>query len=169
MEKGEIRRAIDTAFFRVWNDIDWYRRRTSNRGVKIRYVKKWLKLLAPFIPHICEEIWYMLGERPFISTASWPKIGKEGVDMRLIELEEILKKTMDDVKQLSQLTGCRKKLCIYTVSEEEFGHFTAAKEFLSKELGFTEVNVFRASDEERYDPANRAKRARPKRLGIYLE
>ncbi|KYH41734.1 MAG: leucyl-tRNA synthetase [Candidatus Bathyarchaeota archaeon B26-2] len=169
LEKGEIRRAIDTAFFRVWNDIDWYRRRTSNRGVKIRYVKKWLKLLAPFIPHICEEIWYMLGERPFISTASWPKIRKEGVDMRLIELEEILKKTMDDVKQLSQLTGCREKLCIYTVSEEEFGHFTAAKEFLSEELGFTEVNVFRASDEERYDPANRAKRARPKRPGIYLE
>ncbi|MEW6008602.1 MAG: leucine--tRNA ligase [Candidatus Omnitrophota bacterium] len=29
-------------------------------------------LLSPIVPHICEEMWQMLGEKPPISTANWP-------------------------------------------------------------------------------------------------
>ena len=169
LEKGEIRKAIDTAFFGVWNDIDWYRRRSDNIGVKEGYIKTWLRLLAPFIPHLCEEVWHMLGDRSFISTTRWPKAEKESINMDVIELEEILKKTMQDIKHISELTGCKERLCIYTVSDEELDHFAMAKEFLSKKLDFGEVSIFRADDKERYDPMNRAERARPKKPAIYLE
>jgi len=67
LEKGEIRKAIDRAFFGIWNDLDWYRRRTKRFGLGEGYVKTGLKLLTPFIPHLCEEIWHILGERSFIS------------------------------------------------------------------------------------------------------
>lgn len=169
LEEGEIRKAIDTAFFGVWNDIEWYRRRTNNEGLEKEYIKSWLKLLDPFIPHICEEIWHMLGESSFISIASWPKAEKENIDTKVTEQEEILKKTMDDIKHISELTASRQKLYIYTVSEKEFNHFINAKDFLRKELTFSEVSIFGATDEARYDPDNRAKRARPKKPGIYLE
>ncbi len=32
-----------------------------------------VRLLSPFAPHICEEIWEMLGNKGFCSTAEWPQ------------------------------------------------------------------------------------------------
>jgi len=29
--------------------------------------------LAPFAPHICEELWHALGEETFVIDAQWPK------------------------------------------------------------------------------------------------
>ena len=80
----------------------------------------------------------------------------------MIELEETLKKTIEDIKHISELTGRRERLYIYAVTEEEFNHFTSAKDFLKEDLGFSEVNIYRANDEKRYDPENRAKRAKLK-------
>ena len=111
----------------------------------------------------------MLGESSFISLGEWPKAEKETVDVKVIEVEEVLEKTMEDVKHLSALTGRKGRLCLYTVSSEEFQHFEAATEFLRRELGFNEVKVFRADDDKRYDPHDRARKARLKRPGIYLE
>ena len=169
MEQGEIRKAVDVAFFGIWNDIDWYRRRTGRTTVGKGYVKTWLRVLAPFIPHICEQTWRRLGERPFISTTSWPRSEKEIIEMKVIELEKTLKRTMEDVRRISELTGRRGRLFVYTVSKEEFHHFSKAKEFLRKELGFNAVHVFRTDDNKKYDAENRAGRARPEKPGIYLE
>jgi leucyl-tRNA synthetase len=30
------------------------------------------KVLAPFAPHVAEELWEALGHPPFVATASWP-------------------------------------------------------------------------------------------------
>ena len=35
--------------------------------------KKFLQLLAPFAPHICEELRFLLGEKKSIHLSSWPK------------------------------------------------------------------------------------------------
>lgn len=35
--------------------------------------KKFLQILAPFAPHITEELWMMLGEKKSINISSWPK------------------------------------------------------------------------------------------------
>ena len=36
-----------------------------------------IKLLAPYAPHLAEEIWEMLGKRPSISKAEWPSWDEE--------------------------------------------------------------------------------------------
>lgn len=38
--------------------------------------KAFLQLLAPFAPHIAEELWARLGEKPSIAYAPWPEIDK---------------------------------------------------------------------------------------------
>ena len=35
--------------------------------------KIFIKLLSPFAPHLCEEIWHNLGEKDFLSISSWPE------------------------------------------------------------------------------------------------
>jgi leucyl-tRNA synthetase len=32
-----------------------------------------LKILSPFAPHICEEIWHNLGNKTLLATEKWPK------------------------------------------------------------------------------------------------
>ncbi len=36
-------------------------------------LKTFVKLLCPFAPHLCEELWESLGEKGFCSLAEWPK------------------------------------------------------------------------------------------------
>jgi len=38
-----------------------------------RALKNLVHLLYPFAPHICEELWSILGEREMLSLAGWPE------------------------------------------------------------------------------------------------
>jgi leucyl-tRNA synthetase len=38
--------------------------------------KKFLQVLAPFAPHVSEELWFALGEKKSIHTSDWPKFNK---------------------------------------------------------------------------------------------
>lgn len=49
------------------NDIE-----KNNNEISVDDYKQFLKLLAPFAPHITEEIWEMLGERGSIHLSEWP-------------------------------------------------------------------------------------------------
>ena len=169
LENGEVRKAVDTTFFGIWNDIDWYRRRTNSKGIPHEHVKTWLKLLAPFIPHVCEEIWHNLGETEFISLADWPILDEKSIDRKVVQLEETLKRTIEDVKHVSELTGRKDNLYLYTVSNDEFKYFVQAKEFLQRELRLNKIKVFNANDKGRYDPENKARKALLRKPGIYLE
>ncbi len=44
----------------------------KEEAVRLASIKDFLKLLAPFAPHIAEELWERLGEKPSIVDAGWP-------------------------------------------------------------------------------------------------
>jgi leucyl-tRNA synthetase len=44
---------------------------------KLEILKPLLVLLAPFAPHVTEELWEALGEKSSIHTAEWPKFNNE--------------------------------------------------------------------------------------------
>ncbi|MCC7160223.1 leucine--tRNA ligase [Candidatus Nomurabacteria bacterium] len=52
--------------------------------VGVKDYKKFLQILAPFAPHITEELWNMLGEKKTVHLSLWPK-----VDESLLEDKEI--------------------------------------------------------------------------------
>lgn len=45
----------------------------SNNDIGVDHIKLYLKLLAPFAPHLTEELWEMLGEPSTIHKSIWPK------------------------------------------------------------------------------------------------
>ncbi len=51
-----------------------------------RSVKTLLLLLAPFSPHICEELWEKLGEKPPISGQRWPSYQEEFLVEEKVEI-----------------------------------------------------------------------------------
>lgn len=40
-------------------------------------VKSTVLLLSPFVPHICEEIWRIMGNKESILKAAWPKYNQQ--------------------------------------------------------------------------------------------
>ena len=46
---------------------------TQSKSLPIETVKIFLRLLAPYAPHIAQELWHRLGETGFIAHSTWPK------------------------------------------------------------------------------------------------
>ncbi|NYT20048.1 MAG: leucine--tRNA ligase, partial [Methanosarcinales archaeon] len=57
----KTRHALQNSFFLLLNDLKWYQKRG---GSVLLYdvLETWVRLMAPFTPHVCEEIWEAMGK-----------------------------------------------------------------------------------------------------------
>ena len=67
-----------------------------------------LLLLAPFTPHLAEELWEKLGNKGFISLEKWPVGDESKVDEKIEAGEELYQRVRKDVIALQELTGLTK-------------------------------------------------------------
>ena len=125
LEEFRTRTAVQWAFYSILNDLRWYMRRTEGRDDEAkRYVLRtladvWVRLMAPFTPHICEELWEKLGGEGFVSLAKWPEPNPEWWN-ETIELEEnYIKSLIEDIKEIIRVAKLEdaKKAYIYTAPE----------------------------------------------------
>ncbi|MDR0797861.1 MAG: leucine--tRNA ligase, partial [Nitrososphaerota archaeon] len=120
----KTRTALQIALFEVWNDIRWYIQRKGNLNtttavdvVLVDAVKTWLKLLAPFAPYMCEELWSQTGETEFISTSKWPKFDENKLDSAAEEQENIVTDMLTDTQNILKATKIvPKQLVFYTAA-----------------------------------------------------
>lgn len=115
MDSLQTRRAINTAFFEAMNVVRWYLRR-GGENLSIIF-DDWLKLLTPFIPHLCEEIWHWKHDT-FISLESYPEYDESKVDEKTELAEEYLKALIDDINEVKKFVESPKR--VYIVFAEEW-------------------------------------------------
>ena len=85
IQAPEVERALHLAIFRVQKAVDSLKFNTAisdlmvfvNEATKAKQIQRvwfedFLRILAPFAPHICEEIWQRLGHSDSISVESFP-------------------------------------------------------------------------------------------------
>jgi leucyl-tRNA synthetase len=119
LEEMKTRTALEIALFEIWNDFRWYLRRKGKTESQIlkEALKIWLKLLAPFAPHVCEELWGEMKEEGFISLAEWPRIREKHIDIPAEEQENLLKEVIEDTLNVMKATKITpKKIFYYTAS-----------------------------------------------------
>ncbi|MDR2426959.1 MAG: leucine--tRNA ligase [Endomicrobium sp.] len=63
-----------------------YKYHGNDIGVSLQAYKTVILLLAPFTPHLCEEIWEKLGNKDFISSCGWPEFDEKFLKRDIIEL-----------------------------------------------------------------------------------
>jgi len=105
MENLQTRRAVNSAFFEMMADVRWYLRRGGNRLGLI--VDDWLKLLSPFIPHLCEELWHLKHD-DFVSLQRYPEYDESKVDEEAEAAEEYLRDLISDIKEILKFVEAKK-------------------------------------------------------------
>ncbi len=116
LEGFETRKASMDCFFRFGDAIKWYERRTSepNSAVLGQVIRDWIALMSPFVPHMCEELWEKLGNEGFVSSAPWPRANPKAINPRLEGLEELVKRTADDIASIIRIVNKKtKEVMIY--------------------------------------------------------
>jgi len=101
----KTRTAFYDAYYGLWNDLKWYLHRVENPNrATLRYaLEVWLRLLAPFMPFVCEELWSESGERGLVSVAEWPRLEQSLVDRQSEFEEEYRLKVIEDSKAIMKL------------------------------------------------------------------
>ena len=125
LEEFRTRTAVQWAFYNILNDLRWYMRRTEGRDdeAKRSTLRKladvWVRLMAPFTPHICEELWERLGGEGFISLAKWPEPVEEWWNETIELEEEYIKALIDDIKEIISVAKLEnaKRAYIYTAED----------------------------------------------------
>jgi leucyl-tRNA synthetase len=92
------------------------KRATAVNHVLTNVVDIWLRLLAPFAPHICEEAWEKFSGKGYVSTTSWPSPNEKLVDMAAEEKENYLMKVSEDTREIIRVTNIKPKRIFYFTS-----------------------------------------------------
>jgi leucyl-tRNA synthetase len=119
LEELKTRTALQAALFDTWNDMRYYiqRKGKANSATLNEAVKIWLKLLAPFAPYLCEELWSRSGETGYISVAEWPKVDETKIDVAAEEQENLIADLIEDTLNILRATKIApKRVYFYTAA-----------------------------------------------------
>lgn len=104
LEGFETRKALQHALFLLMQDLKWYLKRVERDEVsdyvQRRVLDVWVRLLAPFMPHVCEELWRQMGKEGFVSTASWPEVEEKLVDRGAEMAEDFISNVLEDISKI---------------------------------------------------------------------
>ncbi len=120
LETFKTRTALETALFEIWNDFRWYIRRKEKMNTKTlqRSLSIWIRLLSPFTPHICEELWEKIEGEGFVSLAEWPKYNIDLIDSRSEASETLIKSLIDDTQSIIRATKLTPTIiCFYGAAQ----------------------------------------------------
>ena len=119
LEGFQTRKALQTAFYGVLNDLAWYNRRCTPNPETLRQIAKtWVKLMTPFTPHTCEELWELLGGEGFASNADYPLPDEGEVDRKVEAQEDILRNLREDVQKIIDVTGKKPAKIYFYIAPE---------------------------------------------------
>ena len=121
-----FRSGVQTALFESTNALRWYLRRVgdikyANMKTLHESIKKITLMLAPITPHLCEELWSMLGEKGFVSLEKWPKARKIKENYNLSE--NFIKQIIDDAEEIKKIANISKPktITLFIAEDWKFG------------------------------------------------
>lgn len=125
-EVTRFRTATTYALFEATNEIKWYLNRVgdvskANRKVLSEALSIVVRLLSPLTPFITEEMWSLLGNKPFVATAIWPKHDSKLINEEVEMGEQLIKQTIDDIREIQKIKTIKpNKVTIFVADSWEF-------------------------------------------------
>ncbi len=117
MEEIQTRRALQSAFYLLMGDLRWYQRRGGKNQLRA-VLSAWVRMMSPFIPHICEELWATGLGQGYASLAEWPVADESLIDLKAEKAEDLLERTLNDVQEIVNVTKATPaKITLYTTPQ----------------------------------------------------
>ena len=145
LEVFQTRKALQEAFFLLKKDLDHYMYRTKHliesKDPAMIYVlttvlETWLRLLSPFTPHICEEIWSENGGEGFISNAKWPEFDENLINPTIERSETLVQNIVSDINGIKEMMKKDvEKIYIYTAPEWKWELYEIADKIGKPDIG----------------------------------
>ena len=116
------------------NKLYKYRDGQINKEVYDNAVKAIIQLLSPFAPHVCEEMWEMIGEKEMLSKSSWPEFDKTMIDEEAEAAEEMVSQTISDIASVLKLTNkeSAKKVTLFVADTWKYNFMSTLKTILEE-------------------------------------
>jgi leucyl-tRNA synthetase len=93
----------------------------------------YIKLISPFVPHIAEEIWSMLGNKEFVSLAEWPSFDESLIDEKAEYFDELVDNLRSDILSVIKLTNIvPKKITVIVSSDWKYEFMNLYKETIKE-------------------------------------
>ncbi|MBD3261536.1 MAG: leucine--tRNA ligase [Candidatus Altiarchaeales archaeon] len=131
LEEFQTRKALQTAFYSLLKDYNWYVRRKGrpNKKTLKDVYNIWVRLLAPFTPHICEQLWREIGGEGYVSEARYPCPDETLRRGDLETGENLIASVADDIQNILQATGKKpEKIHLYAAEEWKYKVYDAILE-----------------------------------------
>jgi len=118
----KFRSGLNAAFFETTNDLKWYLKRVggiknANKRILSESLSNTVKMLYPFTPHICEELWQDLGNKKMLTCATWPDYDEHLINIESELSEDMLRQTLADIEEIKKMTGIKPKKIVLFVAE----------------------------------------------------
>ena len=139
-----LREALHFILYDFESDLQWYTKRAlakkRNDFSTILHEVSSIRvsMMSPFAPYAAEEMWSRLGNAGIVSKSTWPEYHEDMIDFESIQSENLLKNTIEDIKNIIKVTKITpKKITIYTSAQWKVN---AYQKILSKVVA-GEVNI----------------------------
>ncbi|MFX1315959.1 MAG: leucine--tRNA ligase [Promethearchaeota archaeon] len=137
-----LRKYLQLSFYEVSNLIQEYNRHCEDpNDIKIVYkiiFPNWLKILSLTIPHLCEELWEMAGNKDFISKTVWGDFHSNLINSELEKEYEFITSVIEDILNIKKIAkfGDSNSIYLYTAPKWKVDVFHI---IISKKGDFNEV------------------------------
>jgi leucyl-tRNA synthetase len=84
-EKLQLNTAI-SFIMELVNALYVYKYHSNDEGLSLKVYETVILLMAPFAPHLCEELWQKLGHSDSISTHAWPIFDENTIKESYVEI-----------------------------------------------------------------------------------
>ncbi len=131
LEKFEVRDYILCSFYKLMNDVEYFWKKSDDeekREAMGHMLDRWIRMLAPVMPHICEELWEKLGKKGFVSLSEWPNADESLIDAAAESGEALVQSIVQDTGKISALLGKKPSIIyLYTAAPWKYALHTLAR------------------------------------------
>lgn len=141
LEDFQTRKAALSAFFELNSLINKYQNRSEelNRDVVQALISTQVRLMAPFTPHICEELWSELGNEGFVAEAEWPEADESLIDEEIENEYLLFENAVEDVREIAEMVSEFNEIKIVVAEEWKRELFKEMKEVIEERPDFGEA------------------------------
>lgn len=141
LEGFETRKAIMKGFFDLTTLINNYLLYVKPRRKTINYLlETQIKLLNPFTPHVCEQLWQDITKKELLANTPYPKHDKKRIHKEAKHGFNIINTIRTDIRELKKLVDFKpKKATIIIADEWKRSFYKDLKKILKERPSFGEA------------------------------